>query len=256
MTDIIAAVPPTDDYNAVMEQVRPFIVHSVVPLTHGYVLLVPVIPRPSTNHVYAVAFDWKVFLQSSDPFVQRPDTKVNMIIDRLQQDLRRDGYNVQQKVFIEGFSAGGMFAQRYALLHPTRVQAIAAGQSGGSIVLPVSSYNGVKLDWPVGVGDFETLTGSPFDKTSYKQVPQFIYIGDQDTENSTLWGIGELWRSQSQIDFLNIVFGDTDPIRLREQCAYLNALGCNITFKSYPGVGHLRTNEMQDDVFAFFNANK
>ncbi|MBE0517132.1 MAG: PEGA domain-containing protein [Methanophagales archaeon] len=257
ITGVFGAVPPTDNYSQVTEQARAQ-ARGYLGLaeTKKYILLIPVIPRPSTNHVYAVAFDWKVFLSSSDPFVQRPDMKVNLMIDRLRGDLQRDGYNVHEKVFVEGFSAGGMFAQRYALLHPARVQAIAAGQSGGSIVLPESSYNGIELDWPVAVNDFPTLVGYKFDQATYKQVPQFIYIGDQDTKNSTLRGAGELWRTQSQIDFLNTTFGATDPIRLRNQCDYLKKLGYNITFKEYAGIGHQFTNQMLDDVFAFFSANR
>jgi predicted esterase len=245
----------TDDYNQITEESRKLANGRIFfAESKKYILFVPVIPRP--NNVYAVAFDWKVFLDSSDPFVQRPDMKVNLMIDKLKGDLRRDGYNVHEKVFVEGFSAGAMFAQRYALLHPARVQAIAAGQSGGSIVLPESSYNGIELNWPVGVNDFLSLVGYKFDQAAYKQVPQFIYIGDQDTKNSTLRGTGELWRTQSQIDFMNTTFGATDPVRLRNQSNYLKRLGYNITFKEYAGIGHQYTSQMWDDVFAFFSANR
>ena len=224
---------------------------------HKYVLLVPVIPRPATNHVYAVAFDWKVFLDSTDPFCQKPDVKVNLMIDKLTSDLRSDGYDVHDKVFVDGFSAGAMFAQRYTLLHPERVQAIAAGQCGGAMTLPESSYNGTQMDWPVGVNDFLSLVGCEFDQNAYRQVPQFIYIGDQDTNNSTLWGTGELWRTQSQIDFLNNTFGDTDPVRLENQVNYLNSIGYdNITFTEYVGVGHQFTSEMINDFLAFFSAHR
>jgi predicted esterase len=254
-TDVV--YPPTDDYSHVSEHARSFAWNQQdLAETRKYIYLSPAIPRPSTDHVYATAFDWKVFLSSSDPFVQRPDLKVNSMIDRLVWDLRRDGYNVQEKVFVEGFSAGGMFAQRYALLHPGRVQALAAGQSGGSIVLPESSYNGVEMNWPVGVNDFLSLVGYEFDRAAYKQVPHFIYIGDLDTKNSTLWGVGELWRTQSQIDFMNTAFGGTDPVRLRSECKYLIELGYNITFREYEGVGHTYTSKMQNDVFAFFDAHR
>jgi len=220
---------------------------------HKYILLVPVIPRPETNHVYAVAFDWKVFLDSTDPFCQRPDFKVNLMIDKLVSDLRNDDYNVDEKVLIEGFSAGGMFAQRYALLHPERVQAIAAGQCGGAITLAESTYNGIQMDWPVGVNDFSSLVGYEFNQSAYQQVPQFIYVGDQDT-NTTLWGTGELWRTQSQIDFLNNTFGYTVSVKLENQVSYLNDIGYNnITFKKYPGIGHEYTREMKEDSFAFFS---
>lgn len=219
---------------------------------HRYILLVPVIPRPATNPVYAVAFDWKVFLSSTISFCQRPDIKVNLMIDELISELQSNGYNVQERVLIDGFSAGGMFAQRFALLHPERVQALAAGSCGGALTLPESQYNSTPMDWPVGVNDFSSLVGYEFTQTAYRHVPQFIYIGDKDTNNSTLWGTGELWRTQSQIDFLNSTFGYTDPVRIENQSDYLEALGYNVTFKLYPGVGHQRTSEMMNDTFAFF----
>jgi len=221
-------------------------------------MLVPVIPRPATNYVYAVAFDWKVFLPTSDPFVQRPDIKVNLMIDRLVTDLRQMGYDVDDKVFVDGFSAGAMFAQRYALLQPERIRAIAAGQCGGAMTLPESTYASAvatAMEWPVGVSDFSSLVGEDFDRDAYQQVSQLIYIGDQDTTNSTLSAPGEpgeLWRTQAQIDFLNAEFGNTDPVRLEGQASYLADLGYDVSFKLYPGVGHQFTNRMIDDTFAFF----
>jgi len=201
---------------------------------YKYVLLVPAIPRDPMY--YVVAFQRECFLDTTDPFYQRPDEKVNLMIDEFITTLRQDGYDVQQKVFVEGFSAGGMWANRYSLLHPERVRAFAAGQAGGALTLPETSHNATTMDWPVGVNDFVSLAGSDFDQNAYKELPQFIYIGDQDS-NTTLWGPGELW-TQSQIDFIKTTFGDTPPEILENQCSYLNNLGYDVTFKLYPGVGH------------------
>jgi hypothetical protein len=46
-------------------------------------------------------------------------------------------------------------------------------------------------------------------------VPQFIYIGEYDTEHTTVTPdhVGGFWTSQDQVDFLNDHFGDTDPVR-------------------------------------------
>jgi len=139
---------------------------------YGYILLVPVVPRgtpPGSNHLYPVAFDLDCFLGSTDPFYQRPDLKINLMIDQLISDLQSSGYNVHEKVLIMGFSAGGMFAQRYTLLHPERVQAIAAGHCGGTIVLPESQYGGaggIPMDWAVGVNNFSSLVGYDFDQST------------------------------------------------------------------------------------------
>jgi len=246
---------PTDDYDEITQESRSSAEGNMWWANeHKYILLTPVIPcKDFASNAYVVAFSWQVFLDSTDPFYQRPDFKVNLMIDKLVSDLRNEGYHVDEKVFIEGFSAGGMFAQRYALLHPERVQAIAAGAPGGAITLAESSYNGTQMDWPVGVNDFSSLVGYEFNQSAYQQVPQFMYIGDQDT-NSTLCCPGHLWRTQSQIDFLENTFGDTPPVILENQVNYLNDIGYNnIIFKKYPGIGHEHTEEMREDSFAFFS---
>ena len=220
------------------------------------VLLVPVVPTSPRYVYYPVAFDVTSFLDSTPSFYQRADLEVNLMIDKLLSDLRTDGYKMSDKVFIEGFSAGGMFAQRYTLLHPERVQAIAAGHCGGTFTLPESSYNGVQIDWPVGINDFFSLVGNEFDRDAYLQVPQYIYIGDQDTR-ITLDGVQVLWRSQSQIFFIQNTFGYYGPEILEKQLGYLNSIGYNnIMFRMYPGVGHKHTSTMLTDSLDFLRAHR
>ena len=221
------------------------------------ILLAPVIPK--YYDFQPIDFDLPSFSGSTNNFYRRPDLRVNLMIDYLTNELQTDGYNVSKKVFIEGFSSGGMFTQRYALLHPDRVQAIAAGSCGGTFVLPENSYDGTEMNWPVGINNFQSLVGYEFNKNAYKQIYQFIFIGDQDTKNTTLWlpGSQSLWSSQSQIDFLNKTFGETDPTRIESEIKYLNSLGYDhITFKLYPGVGHTYSDEMIEDFLAFFKAHR
>lgn len=220
--------------------------------TYNYIMITPVIPRSASNlETYTVSLDRESLLDPTD-FNQRPDLKVNLMIDQLTSMLTADGYNMHDKVFIEGFSAGAMFAQRYCLLHPERVQAIAAGQCGGSLTVSGSNYNGTDMNWPVGVNDFQSLVDYDFNMTEYQQVPQFIYIGDQDTNNSTVAvGNHDLFTDE-QMAFLNVTFGDSDPVRLENQCDYIKGMGYNVEFKLYPGVGHQHTSHMIDDTFTFF----
>jgi len=252
--------PPSDDYKSFTDEARLWINDSRQPATsNNLVSLIPIIPRPSTNHVYAVAFDWKVFLPSSDPFVQHPEKQVNLMIDKLIDDLSHDGYNVQDKVFIEGFSAGCMFAQRYTIIHPERVKAMAGEQCGGSLVMPFQEIDGEKVNWPLGINDFESLLGFQFDEGSYKEVPHFIYIGDKDVNNSTFlfWGPGELWKSWGQINKLKRLFGELEPEIIENQVEYLIENGFPLfEYKIYSGVSHRYTLEMQNDAKLFFNQFK
>jgi len=248
----------TDRYDSITAESRDMAsARAALAERHRLALLVPVIPRPRTNYVYAVAFAPKVFLAETDAFVWRPDLKLNAMIDRFAAELRARGYAVEERVLLDGFSAGAMFAQRYALLHPRRVKAIAVGQCGGALTVPESVFEGDTagpLDWPVGVADFESLTGHRFDRDAYRRIAQLVYIGAGDTSNSTLVRTGELWRTHGQIDFLNRAFGRSDPVRLESQSRYMARRGYNVTFRLYPGVGHTATREMRADVFSFFDS--
>jgi len=229
---------------------------------YKYILLVPVIPRGYMDgeYHYPAVFPRKAMLNSTHSFLRRPDLKINLMIDELKRLLRDNGYNINNKVFVDGFSVGSCFAQRYCLLHPERVQAIAAGQCGGAMTVPGSDYNGTDMNWPVGISDYQSLVGYGFNMSSYQQVPQFIYIGDQDNGPPSTMVFYTVERggifTQSQIDFLNENFGDSDPVRLENQCAYMTEMGCNITFKLYPGVGHTVTSNMIADIFNFFSQFK
>ncbi len=177
------------------------------------------------------------------------------MIDILKQNLEKGIIVVKDKVFIEGFSAGGMFAQRFTLLHPELVKAIAAGQSGGALTLPVEEYKNRKMDWPLGIYGFEQLTGKPFNMEAYKSVSQFIYIGNNDINNSTVFYRSEIWNN-SQVNTLNI-FGINDPCRLNSQVDYLHSIGLNnILFKLYPGYKHNYYDDQITDFFNFFEEKK
>ena len=221
-----------------------------------FIILVPVIPRkPDNPHIYSVAFDLNSFLSWVPDFYQRADLKVNLMIDKLLQELKTDGYNVSNKVFVEGFSAGCLFAARYVLLHPERVQAIAGGGCAGTLTLPEAEYNGIKMNWPVGINNLSDLVGYEFNRSAYEQVAQFIYNGMLD-DNTIVWpydwGPQDMWESVSQLYFLNENFGETNSERLENQINYLHNLGySNIFFKSYPGIGHDQTPEMIRDFQVF-----
>ena len=220
--------------------------------SHRFILLFASIPR--INNIYSVAFDKRSFSDSTDPFSRRPDLKVNQMIDKLTENLRQAGYTVNNKVFVEGYSNGAMFAQRYSLLHPGRVQAIAGGQCGGYITLPEDNYDNTIMDWAIGVNDFESLVGETFNQDAYKHVPHFIYIGDQDNSNSHFYHPNPdgFW-SREEIDFINGIFGDSDPVRIENQCDFLKNLGYNFEFKLYTNIGHTIIDEMINDVILFFD---
>jgi len=216
------------------------------------------------GEIYPSTFDRQSFWESTDPFYQRADLKINLMIDRFTEKLSSAGYDMHQKVFVDGYSSGGAFAFGYSVLHPDRVQAVSAGGIG-FVNLPLIEYNGEVLDWPIGTNDYYSLMGKEFDFETFKNIPIFVYVGENDTVwfNDTVHGNSPLfWENESQPIFLNIVFGDTLPIRVKNQTDLLIGLGCNLKFKMYIGLGHddisfYKSPEIYiNDVLSFINQQK
>jgi|GEM_PF-6391541 len=215
---------------------------------YDYVLLSIAVPRntssPEIPDYYGAGLDRKMYYYP-DHYPEawlRPEDQLVKIQDTLNAILANNGISTNEKMILEGFSAGGMFAQKFALVYPERVKAIAAGQCGGVFTMPVSEHSGKKLRWPIGIYDYEEIFGKPFDEAAYKEIQQFIYIADGDIHNSMASGGGDGngYFVQSDLDFINAKFGREDPTKLQNTIEYLNSIGYeNIHFYTYPGEGHV-----------------
>jgi len=221
---------------------------------HEYILLFPVISNncDGIRDQWVLHFPNYVFTDPVDSPFFRPDLELNASIDSLQELLRTDGYNVNEKVFIFGFSVGGLAANRYTLLQPKRIQAFAAGGTAGDICIPDDNIQGVKLNWPLGTNNFEGLVGVLFDRDAYFKVPQLYFLGDEDLERS--YDYLNLCSAGYDIYcFLVNYWGRDIVTAFRNQCAYLQELGMDVICQEYPGVKHEFTAEMKDDVFDYFD---
>lgn len=213
-----------------------------------YILVTVVIPRDFDKDYYPQGINYNSFRSSTPDFYYRPDLKVNNILSEFIGNLTDAGYSVSDKILVAGFSAGGMWANRYTLLHPERVKAAAMGQAGGWLAMPITEYNSTALNWPMGINDLNSLTGTAYTKQEVlKEVPQYVFIGDQDT-TSTYYSI--LYPTLEEIK----IWGITDPNRLENQSNYLIDAGYNVNFKLYPGIAHSYTAEMLNDVITFFDS--
>jgi len=216
-------------------------------------LLVPVFPRPMTHwRIYTHALD-RDSLTNSIEDLQRIDLQIIEMIDDARQRLADLGFDVDEKVFMMGFSASGQFTNRFAILHPERIRAAAAGSPGGWPLAPVTSWQGETLDYHVGIADVDSLLGKPLDMAAVRTVPLYLYMGDADTNDSVPYSDGY---DEDQRDQVNRLFGTTPVERWAPADEIYETAGMNSTFVLYPGVGHTITDEMFDDVAAFFNAHK
>lgn len=211
-------------------------------------LLVPSFVRPAEDWwVYTHALDRDVFTTQRTNLA-RLDLQLLAMVDRARADLEKNGLATNERFLLQGFSASGMFANRFTALHPDHVLAVAAGSPGGWPIAPVATYEDETLSYPVGIGDLGELTGRAFDNESYQSVPQIIVMGSLDENDSLDFEDGWDSDSAAQVDRL---FGP-DPISRWEDAAniYKNS-GADARFILIDGVGHDRK-KLQHHTTDFF----
>jgi pimeloyl-ACP methyl ester carboxylesterase len=209
----------------------------------GVALLVPAFPRPAREwQVYTHALD-RDSLETDLPGLGRLDWQLDAMVDDAITRLRGRGHQVDERILLAGFSAGGMFADRFTALHPRRVLATAIGSPGGWPIAPRAEVAGQRLRYPIGIADV------PFDADAFRRVPRFVYLGDADQNDSLDFGDG--WDA-ADAALVDRVFG-ADP-QARWPAVRALQTDTAATFRLYPGVGHERTDEMNRDVLAFFRA--
>jgi hypothetical protein len=203
----------------------------------GVVLLVPAFIRPSEDWIiYTHALD-RDTLTTERVDLKRIDLQLIAMIDHARSVLASNGITADEKILIQGYSASGMFANRFTVLHPDRVRAATIGSPGGWPILPVTTFNDEQLPYPAGVADLESLTGVPFDSATYNSIPQLIYMGSLDDNDSLDFTDGWEEEAAGQV---NRLFGD-DPIsRWDDAMKIYQTAGTNAQFLLADGIGHDR----------------
>ena len=102
--------------------------------------------------------------------------KVKECIDDARIQIEQiTGKKVQDKIFLCGYSASGVFAQRFALAYPELINRALIGGASGTIPVPTK-----KLKYPIGIQDYETLFGKEFDSEAYKKIQFAYYVGEKE----------------------------------------------------------------------------
>jgi dienelactone hydrolase len=96
----------------------------------GVIVLVPVFPRPKTDwKIYTHALDRDSLITGKKEY-KRFGLQLLAMIDHARRSLGREKIRTDKRVMIRGFSASGMFSNRFAFLYPERVKAAAVGSPG------------------------------------------------------------------------------------------------------------------------------
>lgn len=198
-----------------------------------------------------------------------PTQVVNMIKSS-KSFLASIGINIDDKVIVEGYSAGSKFANCFTALHPELVKACICGGNSGLGILPLSEYNGKKLNFPLGVADVPN-----FDFDAFTSIPQLYYIGTDDYNDPAM--IQSLYKldfrgdfvldndgnriplvdkngevisvlyngrlqprykenyTQNEIELIHELLGSDPQVRFDNNEKVYNSLGVNAVFKRFPG---------------------
>ena len=88
----------------------------------------------------------------------------------------------QDKIFLCGYSASGVFAQRFALIYPELIGRCLVGGAAGTIPIPSD-----KLDYPIGIGDYNYLFNKEFDISLYRKIKFGYYVGEDEEVDLYEW---------------------------------------------------------------------
>ncbi|KXK07281.1 MAG: hypothetical protein UZ17_ACD001000092 [Acidobacteria bacterium OLB17] len=215
----------------------------------GVAILMPVFPRPKTYwKIYTHALDRDAMLTDRKEY-KRFDLQLLAMIENARKALRDQGIKVDEKVLMYGFSAAGMFVDRFAFLHPKSVKAAAVGAPGGWPIAPASSYDGKPLRYPLGVSDLKAVAGRKLDLKALRKVPFFVFMGEKDDNDSLVFTDGY---EPEDKELVFPLFGATPIARWEKSKELYKQSGLSAEFKLYPDTPHKVTMAMIEDIQAFF----
>jgi hypothetical protein len=212
-------------------------------------LLVPIFPRPASKPLtYTHALDRDVMLENTAE-LKRPDLQLLAMINDSKTVLSTLNIDLEDKFFMSGFSASATFVNRFSLLHPDKIQALAIGGFNGELMFPQQEFKNVPLNYPIGTHDFEKLFKQKFNLETFKSIPQFIYMGELDDNDAVQFDDAY---SKKERKIINTTIAATVQKRYVECQKIYQEANVNAHFKTYEKVGHWTTSSMNLEVIQFF----
>lgn len=229
-------------------------------------ILIPILPTsiPSQNSsfLYFQQLADECFrLNENNPFY-RLDLQVEKVIEEAKERiLKMTDVTIDDKIFLNGYSSSGVFAQRFALIHPELIDTLCVGGASGSIPFP-SQIDGIEthfsFDYPLGTRNYEELFGKKFDEETYKNIKFRYYVGELEEQRTTKerqddFGNPAPMHDMSYFDASvptpvgicqRTVFGTSLIERATNQTELLTNLGYDITHEIIKGRGHNDVSEL------------
>ena len=199
----------------------------------------------------------EVALTTDTEEVKRLDKQLLSMIDDAQNMLKNNSNSelnqieLKEKIFINGDSTSGSFANRFTKIHPNRVRALATGAQD-FVLLPFNSLNGENFDYPSGINDLYDYIGEDFDLDAYKEVAKFYTAGAlEGTLNEFSGSIG----APEQREAVRNVFGTGLETRWENVENEYERHNIPVQMEIYNATSHEIREEMMSDRLQFFEAN-
>ncbi len=120
-------------------------------------------------------------------------------------------------------------------------------------ILPVTEWKGTRLEFPIGVSDFNEISGSEFNLDSWLKVPQRIYMGELDTNDTVPFR--DSW-DEHEAKLITKLFGKKlIPDRWSKVQEIYSSVGSRAEFQTYKQIGHIVTLDIENDLVRFFESN-
>ncbi|MFZ5351107.1 MAG: stalk domain-containing protein [Bacillota bacterium] len=180
------------------------------------------------------------------------DCQLEAMIEHAIDYLNSNGFKLEEKVFMCGYSASGTFTDRFTNLHPDKVKAVASGGTLDDMMLPLDRYQNENLIFPIGNYDYKEITGRSFDINAHNQVARLIFMGEDDTNNVVPYS--DCYGDRERAVIIKL-WGEEVLPRASSLIKLYGEAGGKGIFILDNGVGHSFSNEMSEYILEFFRAN-
>ena len=169
----------------IIDKIAPHVIEKLkgmVEIIHDAPILIPFTPDVRGGIPYYQQLSRECFEEANNGEYKieypRVDLQIIDTINNAKNKIKQEtGRDVADKIFLNGYSTSGVFAQRFALIHPEIVGRVLIGGASGSIPLPITDF-----EYPLGIKDFKQLFGTDFNEDEYRKIQFAYYVGELETK--------------------------------------------------------------------------
>lgn len=170
---------------------------------HGHPFGKPFVSVANAHHWILVSPTFAYRSLSSPLQTRTDDIRFTAELSAILKDVpARTGLAVHRHALLLGFSRGGSMVERFSLLHPNQVQAVAA-LSGGAYTLPqpcLERHGKIEpLPLPLGTADVKVWTGQPFKAAAFRRIPFWLSVGADDNQAKYLPSTYDIMIGKSRV---------------------------------------------------------